>query len=106
MSSLQLMATAIGYLMPDRLSSSVLTTIIVLVSGVVSGVPLNFGDMKKIPGIQILSTLSPTRYLMLPLIQNDHAHNTLASLGLSLVCRKQVFEYLQILRAFVLIKLC
>lgn len=94
MSALQLMATAIGYIMPDRLSSSVLTTITVFISGVVSGVPLNFVDIKKMPGIRILSTLSPTRYLMLPLLQNDHTHETLDSLASSLVCRnKQVYEY-------------
>lgn len=91
MSVLQLIATAIGYLTPDRLSSSVLTTIAVLVSGVVSGVPLNFADLKKIPGIRALSTLSPTRYLILPLLQNDHTHETLVTLASSLVCRnKQV----------------
>lgn len=91
MSALQLMATAIGYMMPDRLSSSVLTTIAVLVSGAVSGVPLNLTDLKKMPGIRILSTLSPTRYLMLPLLQNDHSHDTLTILAKSLVCRnKQV----------------
>lgn len=91
MSVLQLIATAIGYIMPDRLSSSVLTTIAVLVSGIVSGVPLNFTDLKKIPGIRILSTLSPTRYLMLPLLQNDHTQETLTILAKSLVCRnKQV----------------
>lgn len=91
MSALQLMATAIGYIMPDRLSSSVLTTVTVFMSGVVSGVPLNFVDIKKMPGIRILSTLSPTRYLMLPLLQNDHTHETLVSLASSLVCRnKQV----------------
>lgn len=91
MSALQLLATAIGYIMPDRLSSSVLTTIAVLVSGVVSGVPLNFADLKRIPGARILSTLSPTRYLMLPLLQSDHTYETLVSLASSLVCRnKQV----------------
>lgn len=90
MSTLHLMATAIGYMMPDRLSSSVLTTVTVLVCGVVSGVPIHFADLKKIPGIRVLSTLSPTRYLMLPPLQNDHAHDTLASLGSSLVCHKQV----------------
>lgn len=90
MSTLQLMATAIGFTVPDRLGSSVLTTVAVLVSGVVSGVPLNFADLKKIPGVRLLSTLSPTRPLMVSLLQNDYAHNTLSSLGLSLVCRKQV----------------
>lgn len=91
MSALQLMATAIGYMMPDRLSSSVLTTIAVIVSGIVSGVPINFTDLKKIPGIRIFSTLSPTRYLMLPLLQNDHTQETLTILAKSLVCRnKQV----------------
>lgn len=93
MSTLQLMATAIGYLTPDRLSSSILTTITVLVSGIVSGVPLNFADLKKIPGIRFLSTISPTRYLMLPLIQTDHTQEILNTLAGSLVCRnKQVYE--------------
>lgn len=91
MSSLQLMATAIGYLMPDRLSSSVLTTITVLVSGVVSGILLNFSDLKKIPGVRFLSTFSPTRYFMLPLLKKDHSIDTLSSLASTLVCRnKQV----------------
>jgi len=91
MSSLQLMATAIGYLMPDRLSSSVLTTITVLVSGIVSGVPLNFADLKKIPGVRLLLTLSPTRYFMLPLLRKDHSHEMLSSLASTIVCRnKQV----------------
>lgn len=73
--------------MPDRLSSSVLTTITVLVSGVVSGIPLNFADLKKIPGVRLLSTLSPTRYFMLPLLRKDHSHEMLSSLVSTLVCR-------------------
>lgn len=77
--------------MPNHLSSSVLTTITVLVSGMVSGVPLNYNDLKKVPGIRILSTLSPTRYLMLPLLQKDHSHDTLSALASTLICRnKQV----------------
>lgn len=94
MSALQLMATAIGYLMPDRLSSSVLTTVTVLVSGMVSGIPLNFADLKKIPGVQIFSTLSPTRHLILPLLQNDHSHKILEALSSNLVCHnRQVYIY-------------
>lgn len=89
MSALQLMATAIGYLMPGRLSSSVLTTIAVLVSGVVSGIPLNFSDMKKLPGIRVLLTLSPTRYLMMPLLQNDHKNATLNALFNLLICHSR-----------------
>jgi len=88
MGALQSMATAIGYLMPDRLSSSVLTTVIIIVSGVISGVPLNFADLKKIPGIRILSTLSPTRYLMLPLLKTDYSPETLKELFKS--CLEQV----------------
>jgi len=88
MGALQLMATAIGYLMPDRLSSSVLTTFTILVSGIVSGVPLNFADLKKIPGIRILSTLSPTRYLMLPLLKIDYSPETIKELLKS--CFEQV----------------
>lgn len=89
MSALQLMATAIGYLMPDRLSSSVLTTVAVLVSGVVSGIPLNFSDLKKVPGIRILSTLSPTRYLMLPMLQNDHDYKILETLAKNHECHNK-----------------
>lgn len=88
MGALQLMATAIGYLMPDRLSSSVLTTVIILVFGVISGVPINFADLKKIPGIRILSTLSPTRYLLLPLLKTDYSSETLKELLKS--CFEQV----------------
>ncbi|XP_015379710.1 PREDICTED: ATP-binding cassette sub-family G member 8 [Diuraphis noxia] len=97
MSSLQLMATAIGYLMPDRLSSSVLTTITVLVSGVVSGIPLNFADLKKIPGVRFLSTLSPTRYFMLPLLRKDHSHDMLSSLASTLVCRNKQIQHQDII---------
>ncbi|KAL4143680.1 hypothetical protein QTP88_005985 [Uroleucon formosanum] len=97
MSSLQLMATAIGYLMPDRLSSSVLTTITVLVSGIVSGILLNFADLKKIPGIRFLSTLSPTRYFMLPLLRKDYSHDTLSSLASTLVCRNKQIQHQDII---------
>lgn len=91
MSTLQLMATAIGYLTPGRLSSSVLTTIVVVIFGIISGIPLNFADMKKIPGVRVLLTLSPTRYLMMPLLQNDHKNATLDALFNLFICHsKQV----------------
>ncbi|XP_050435863.1 ATP-binding cassette sub-family G member 8 [Adelges cooleyi] len=97
MSALQMMATAVGYLMPDRLSSSVVTTVAVVVSGLMSGVPLNFADLKRVPGVRFLSTLSPTRYLMLPLLQNDHTHDTLVSLASSLVCRNKQVQHQDII---------
>lgn len=90
MSTLQLMATAIGYVMPDRLSSSVVTTAMVLVSGAVSGVPLNFADIKKIPGVRIFSTLSSARHLMMPLLERDINNKKLQSLSGSSICNTQV----------------
>ncbi|XP_050533390.1 ATP-binding cassette sub-family G member 8 isoform X2 [Daktulosphaira vitifoliae] len=97
MSVLQLIATAFGYLMPDKLSSSIMATIAVMVSGLMSGVPLNFNDLKKLQGVRFLSTLSPTRYLMLPLLQNDHAQETLVSLASSLVCRNKQVQHQDII---------
>lgn len=90
MIALQSILTLVGYLLPNRFSSTLAGIIILYLLNLTSGFPLH---LKDIPAWlkEWLGIISPTRWIMPGLLKREFSVETLASHSSHFVCRnKQV----------------
>lgn len=90
MVALQSILTLVGYLLPNRFSSTLAGTIILFMLNLTSGLPLHLKDIP--PWLkEWLGIISPTRWIIPMLLRREFSVNTLESHSSQFVCRnKQV----------------
>lgn len=90
MIALQSILTLVGYLLPNRFSSTLAGIIILFLLNLTSGFPLHLKDIP--PWLkEWLGIISPTRWIMPGLLRREFSVDTLASHSSHFVCRnKQV----------------
>ncbi|KAK7603742.1 hypothetical protein V9T40_003741 [Parthenolecanium corni] len=96
MVALQSILTLVGYLLPNRFSSTLAGTIILFMLNLTSGLPLHLKDIP--PWLkEWLGIISPTRWIIPMLLRREFSVNTLESHSSQFVCRNKQVQHQDII---------